>query len=105
MINHGDAAYDIERGDRIAQLLIVPSPRIDAVEVAELDATERGADGFGERTMKRHEPLHMKPTPTAFRIFRAFMVGITAALILIASARSRSSSPTSRWDGMVAGMG
>ncbi|EGX67398.1 dUTP diphosphatase [Collinsella tanakaei] len=47
LINHGDAAYDIERGDRIAQLLIVPSPRVDTVEVAELDATERGADGFG----------------------------------------------------------
>lgn len=47
LINHGCAAYDIERGDRIAQLLIVPSPRVDTVEVAELDATERGADGFG----------------------------------------------------------
>ena len=47
LINHGGAAYDIERGDRIAQLLIVPTPRIDAVEVAELDATERGTDGFG----------------------------------------------------------
>ena len=34
--------------------------------------------------MKRHEPLHMKPTPTAFRIFRAVMVAITAALLLIA---------------------
>ena len=36
--------------------------------------------------MKRHEPLHMKPVPTAFRIFRAFIIGITAALLLIASA-------------------
>ena len=35
---------------------------------------------------REHEPLHMKQTPTAFRIFRAFMVGITAALLLIASA-------------------
>lgn len=35
---------------------------------------------------RRHEPLHMKPIPTAFRIFRALMVGITAALLLIASA-------------------
>ena len=47
LINHGGAAYDVECGDRIAQLLIVPAPRIDAVEVAELDSTERGADGFG----------------------------------------------------------
>lgn len=36
--------------------------------------------------MKRHEPLHMKPIPTAFHIFRAFIIGITAALLLIASA-------------------
>lgn len=35
---------------------------------------------------RKHEPLHMKPAPTAFRIFRAFMVGVTAALLLIASA-------------------
>ena len=33
--------------------------------------------------MKRHEPLHMKPTPTAFRIFRAVMVAITSALALV----------------------
>lgn len=36
--------------------------------------------------MKRHEPLHMKPAQTAFRVFSAVMVGITAALLLIASA-------------------
>lgn len=36
--------------------------------------------------MSKREPLHMKQTPTAFRIFRAFMIGITAALLLIASA-------------------
>lgn len=35
---------------------------------------------------RKREPLHMKPTPTAFRIFRAFIIGITAALLLIASA-------------------
>lgn len=36
--------------------------------------------------MRKREPLHMKPTPTAFRIFRAFIICITAALLLIASA-------------------
>lgn len=36
--------------------------------------------------MSKHEPLHMKPTSTAFRIFRAVMVAIIAALLLIASA-------------------
>lgn len=36
--------------------------------------------------MRKREPLHMKQTPTAYRIFRAFMIGTTAALLLIASA-------------------
>lgn len=47
LINHGGVAYDIERGDRIAQLLIVPVPRVTFEQVEELDDTERGADGFG----------------------------------------------------------
>lgn len=47
LVNHGGVAYDVECGDRIAQLLIVPCPRVDVVEVAGLDVTERGADGFG----------------------------------------------------------
>jgi len=47
LANLGDALFTIARGDRIAQL--VPAPVLRAVldEVAELDATERGARGFG----------------------------------------------------------
>ena len=37
--------YDI--GDRVGQLLIMPYPRIDFVEVDELTATERGEGGYG----------------------------------------------------------
>jgi len=37
----------IERGERIAQLVIVPFVRANFVEVHELDATERGAGGYG----------------------------------------------------------
>lgn len=37
----------IRKGDRIAQLLIVPVPSVMFQQVAELDDTERGADGFG----------------------------------------------------------
>lgn len=54
--------------------------------------------------MKRHEPLHMKPVPTAFRIFRAVMVGITAALLLIASALALIIADIAMGR-MVAGMG
>lgn len=52
--------------------------------------------------MSKREPLHMKQTPTAFRIFRAFMIGITAALILIASALVIADIAMGR---MVAGIG
>ena len=37
----------IERGDRIAQLLILPVPEVKWVEVDELDETDRGTNGFG----------------------------------------------------------
>ena len=47
LINHGGAAYDIERGDRIAQLLIVPAPRVDVVEVAPGDPPGHGPHGGG----------------------------------------------------------
>lgn len=54
--------------------------------------------------MKRHEPLHMKPTPTAFRIFRAVMVAITVSLLLIASALALVIADIAMGR-MVAGMG
>lgn len=43
------AAYDVMAGQRIAQLVIVPHIRCEAVEVSfgDLTATERGAGGFG----------------------------------------------------------
>jgi len=47
LINHGKAPFVVTRGMRIAQLLVVPVPRVAWVEVGELPATERGAGGFG----------------------------------------------------------
>ena len=34
-------------GDRIGQLLIVPAPKLELVEVQELSSTDRGSGGFG----------------------------------------------------------
>jgi len=34
-------------GDKIAQLIIVPVPKVSFVEVEELESTKRGAGGFG----------------------------------------------------------
>jgi dUTP diphosphatase len=47
LVNHGAEAVTITRGERIAQLVIQPVERATVVEVRELDATARGAGGFG----------------------------------------------------------
>lgn len=47
LINHGHAAFRVERGMRIAQLVVQPRLAIDVVEVDVLTDTERGTGGFG----------------------------------------------------------
>jgi dUTP pyrophosphatase len=47
LINHGGEPFEIHRGDRVAQLVLAPVTIAQWQEVAELDATERGAGGFG----------------------------------------------------------
>ena len=46
LINHGDERFDVSAGDRIAQLLVTPIIT-ESVEVARLDDTARGVNGFG----------------------------------------------------------
>lgn len=47
LINHGGWTFEINRGSKIAQLLIVPNPKVVWRPVNALDDTERGAGGFG----------------------------------------------------------
>ena len=47
LINHGQAAFVIRRGERIAQMVIARHEQAAMVEVAALDETARGAGGFG----------------------------------------------------------
>ena len=47
LVNHGSAPVDIGRGDRIAQMVVVPVAVQEFVEVAELPPSERGVGGFG----------------------------------------------------------
>ena len=47
LINHGSEPFAIERGDRIAQLVIAPVTQGTWVEVDTLDETLRGSGGFG----------------------------------------------------------
>ena len=47
LINHGSEDFTIARGDRIAQLVLAPVTQARWSEVDQLDATARGAGGFG----------------------------------------------------------
>ena len=47
LINHGTEDFAIARGDRVAQLVLAPVVQAAWAEVDELDATARGAGGFG----------------------------------------------------------
>lgn len=47
MVNESPVSQVVERGKRIAQLIIVPCLQTDFVEVDSLDETHRGTGGFG----------------------------------------------------------
>jgi len=47
LINHGQEAFTITRGMRIAQMIIAPVSHATLIEVESLDETARGAGGFG----------------------------------------------------------
>jgi len=44
---YGSASNLYQKGDRIAQLIIMPVPLVQYVEVEELSETQRGTDGHG----------------------------------------------------------
>ena len=47
VVNWGRAPFVINRGDRIAQMVITAVSRAEVVEVDDLESTPRGAGGFG----------------------------------------------------------
>ena len=47
LINHGSELFAVERGMRIAQLVIAPVARATLLTLQELPATARGQGGFG----------------------------------------------------------
>lgn len=47
LINWGEAPFVIQRGDRIAQLVIAPVTRALLIETEALETTARGEGGFG----------------------------------------------------------
>ena len=47
LVNLGAEPFTVEKGMKVAQVVVASVVRAEVVEVAETDATERGADGFG----------------------------------------------------------
>ena len=50
--NDSDTVRFVNKGDRIAQLVIIPYLAVKFTEVDKLNTTSRGADGFGSTGMK-----------------------------------------------------
>jgi dUTP pyrophosphatase len=47
LVNLGQEPFTVNRGERIAQMVIAPVTRADVSVVDTLDETSRGAGGFG----------------------------------------------------------
>lgn len=47
LMNHGPQPFHIQRGDRIAQMIVAPVIQAAWQEVDSLNTTERGSGGFG----------------------------------------------------------
>ena len=52
LINHGEEAFKINRGDKIAQMVIMPVLTVGIEEVEILNESERGEGGFGSTGRK-----------------------------------------------------
>ncbi|MEP5262970.1 MAG: dUTP diphosphatase, partial [Nitratireductor sp.] len=52
LVNLGQEAFTVERGTRVAQMVIAPVTQAQLREVAALDETARGAGGFGSTGTK-----------------------------------------------------
>jgi len=47
LINHGNSPYKVNKGEKIAQMVIMPVIRVEVEEIEVLNETSRGVGGFG----------------------------------------------------------
>ena len=55
LINHSKVNFEIERGMRIAQMIIAPEVKFNLIKVETLDETKRGAGGFGSTGIRAED--------------------------------------------------
>ncbi len=81
LVNHGAKAFVIERGERIAQVVIAPVVRAGLVNVAveALQATARGTGGFGSTGTKTRSALPAEKAQRKAKPSRVSRVSVKAA--------------------------
>ena len=55
LINHSKVNFEIERGMRIAQMVIAPVVQFNLIKTETLDDTKRGAGGFGSTGIRAED--------------------------------------------------
>jgi len=60
LLNHSDDDFVIQKGNRIAQLILQQIPKVGVVESEELNETERGDGGFGSTGVKNDNVVEEK---------------------------------------------
>ncbi|MEL6584210.1 MAG: dUTP diphosphatase [Pseudomonadota bacterium] len=55
LINLGRETFEVNHGDRVAQIVLAPVTRMEWVETDNLDETERGSGGFGSTGLSRRK--------------------------------------------------
>lgn len=60
LFNHAKEDLVVNRGDRVAQLVLEKISMAPVMEVDDLDATERGAGGFGSTGVSANSPKRLR---------------------------------------------
>ena len=68
LVNQGNQPYRVEKGDRIAQLIIEIINSQELREVVELDHTKRGNQGFGSSTTTKDQSAKEQSSKTRIEI-------------------------------------
>ena len=61
LFNFGNEDFVVEKGDRVAQLILEQVSMVEAMEVEDLDDTVRGAGGFGSTGVKKQRTVSPVP--------------------------------------------
>ena len=70
LVNHGEKAFKIVRGERIAQIVIAPVLQALLIEAKQVGSTARGVGGFGSTGRRARGPLRVMSARVSGRVAR-----------------------------------